>query len=179
MIYVFFADGFEEIEALAPVDILRRGGLEVKTVGVTGETVTGAHGIAVNTDITIAEAVTDDLCGIVLPGGIPGTPNLEANARVIEFLDYSRQKDIITAAICAAPSILGHKGYLAGRKATCYPGFEKELEGAVCVDKPVVRDGNIITGKGAGAAIEFGLELLAAFKDRETADKLRQGMCCP
>lgn len=179
MIYVFLADGFEEIEALAPVDILRRGGLEVKTVGVTGKTVTGSHGIAVTADITIDETVTDGLCGVILPGGIPGTPNLESNARVTELIDFSREKDIITAAICAAPSILGHRGHLEGRSATCFPGFEDELKGAKTADVPAVRDGNIITGRGAGAAMEFGFELLAAFKDRETAYKLRQSMCCP
>lgn len=179
MIYVFLADGFEEIEALAPVDILRRGGLEVQTVGVTGKTVTGSHGIAVTADITVDETVTEGLCGVVLPGGIPGTPNLESNARVMELLELAREKDIITAAICAAPSILGHRGYLEGRKATCFPGFESELKGADVTDEPAVRDGNIITGRGAGAAMEFGFELLAAFKDMQTAEKLRRSMCCP
>lgn len=178
MIYVFLADGFEEIEALAPVDILRRGGLEVKTVGVTGKVVTGSHGIGVTADITVDETVTDKLCGVVLPGGIPGTPNLEANARVMELVDYAMANNIITAAICAAPSILGHKGYLEGKNAICYPGFEKELKNANIIEASVVRDGNIITSRGAGVALEFGFALLEAFKDFETAEKLRNAMCC-
>ena len=150
MIYVFFAEGFEEVEALATVDVLRRAGLEVKTVGVTGKRVSGSHGISVNCDITIDEAVFDELDGIILPGGLPGTTNLEADETVNKFIDFAAENGKVIGAICAAPMILGHKGLLRGKNAVCYIGFEKELDGAHILDRPAVRDGNIVTGWGAG-----------------------------
>ncbi|MBE6728364.1 MAG: DJ-1/PfpI family protein [Ruminococcaceae bacterium] len=178
MVYVFLADGFEEVEALAPVDILRRAGIEVLTVGVTGKNVVGAHNITVTADITCNELETANLQGVVLPGGMPGTLNLEKDEAVQRFIDIASKDNILLAAICAAPSILGHKGLLKNKKATCFPGFEKELIGAAVTNDCVVRDGNIITGRGAGAALEFGLQLVAYFKDAETAEKLRKSMCC-
>ena len=180
MIYVFLADGFEEAEALCPVDILRRGGVEVKTVGVTGKTVMGSHGIPVVADITVDEAVKEGLEGVVLPGGLPGTTNLEKDSTVQDFLDYAYQNDLFFGAICAAPSVLGHKGFLKGRKAICFPGFEKELTGAEIVDVPAVCDGKIITGWGAGGAFEFGFLLLSAITgDSEKAENLRKNMKYP
>ena len=180
MIYVFLADGFEEAEALCPVDILRRGGVEVKTVGVTGKTVNGSHGIQVVADITVEEAVTDSLEGIVLPGGLPGTTNLEKDATVQRFIDFCADKGLLIGAICAAPSVLGHKGLLEGKNAICYPGFEKELTGAEIVDCPAVRDGNIVTGWGAGGAFEFGFLLLEAItSDSEKVEALRKNMKYP
>lgn len=177
MIYVFLADGFEECEALAPVDILRRGGLTVQTVGVGGKTVTGSHGIPVVCDITEDEAVTDGLRAIVLPGGMPGTLNLEKSNSVQRFIDFSAQNGLIIGAICAAPSILGHKGLLKGKKATCFPGFEKDLLGAEFSDAPTVADGNIITAFGAGAAFDFGFALLAEITgDKAAADRLSKAM---
>lgn len=177
MIYVFLANGFEECEALAPVDILRRGGLDVKTVGVGGKTVSGSHGIPVVCDITEDEAVTDGLEAIVLPGGMPGTLNLEKSNSVQRFIDFAVQNGLIIGAICAAPSILGHKGLLRGKKATCFPGFEKDLIGAEFSDVSTVRDGNIITAFGAGAAFDFGFELLAAITgDKASADRLSKAM---
>ena len=125
MFYVFLAEGFEETEALAPVDVMRRAKLDVKTVGVTGECVTSSHGVPVKADITIDNIDLDDVQGVVLPGGMPGTLNLEANEKVIEAVKYSCENGKIVAAICAAPSILGHLGILDGKKATCFPGFEK------------------------------------------------------
>ena len=130
MFYVFLAEGFEETEALAPVDVMRRAKLDVKTVGVTGECVTSSHGVPVKADITIDNIDLDDVQGVVLPGGMPGTLNLEANEKVLEAVKYSCENGKIVAAICAAPSILGHLGILDGKKATCFPGFEKELKGA-------------------------------------------------
>ena len=177
MVYVFLAKGFEELEALAPVDVLRRAGVEVKTVGVTGKQVRGSHNIAVSCDITINEASFDDLDGIILPGGLPGTTNLEADETVNKFIDYSYENNKIIGAICAAPMILGHKGLLQGKNAVCYTGFEKELKGAHILDRPAVRDGNIVTGWGAGGAMDFALAYLEAVSEsEETAKKTARSM---
>lgn len=174
MVYVFLADGFEEVEALAPVDLLRRGGVEVKTVGVTGKNVTGTHGITVAADIIPDEAATENLEGVILPGGMPGTKNLENDSAVQYFISYAAKNNILLGAICAAPSILGHKGLLNGKRATCFPGFEESLAGAVIVsDCPAVVDGNIVTGWGAGGAIDFGLALLRVLRGEDAANKLR------
>lgn len=171
MVYVFLAKGFEELEALAPVDVLRRAGVEVKTVGVTGRRVSGSHGISVNCDITISEATFEGLDGIILPGGMPGTTNLEADKTVQKFIDYAVENNKIIGAICAAPMILGHKGLLRGKNAACYTGFEKELTGAHVLDRPAVRDGNIVTGWGAGGAMDFALAYLAAISENEELAK--------
>lgn len=177
MIYVFLADGFEECEALAPVDILRRGGYEVKTVGIGGKTVTGAHKIPVVCDITEGETETDGLQMIILPGGMPGTVNLEKSGCVQGFIDYAAEKGLFIGAICAAPLILGHKGLLKGKRATCFPGFEKELSGAEFLDEPVVTDGKITTAFGAGAAFDFGFRLLSELDGNpKNADALRKSM---
>lgn len=177
MIYVFLADGFEELEALAPVDILRRGGLEVKTVGVNGKTAAGAHKIPVVCDITAEEAVTDGLEAIILPGGMPGTLNLEKSKYVGLFIDFAYNNGLYIGAICAAPSILGHKGLLKGKKATCFPGFEKDLDGAEFSDTPVVTDGKITTAYGAGAAFDFGFRLLSELTgDKAGTDALKKSM---
>lgn len=177
MVYVFLAEGFEELEALAPVDVLRRAGIEVKTVGVTGDKVTGSHGISVECDITINQAVYDNLDGIILPGGMPGTTNLEANETVQRFIDYAAENGKIIGAICAAPIILGHKGLLQGKNAVCFTGFEKELTGAHVLDRPTVRDGNIVTGWGAGGAIDFALLYLETISDNnDAAKKLARNM---
>ena len=177
MIYVFLAKGFEELEALAPVDVLRRAGVTVKTVGVTGKRVSGSHGISVNCDITVNEATFDELDGIILPGGLPGTTNLEADERVQRFIDYAAENGKIIGAICAAPMILGHKGLLQGKNSVCYTGFEKELTGAHVLDRPAVRDGNIVTGWGAGGAMDFALLYLEALYDNaDIAKKIARNM---
>jgi len=177
MVYVFLAKGFEELEALAPVDVLRRAGVEIKTVGVTGKRVSGSHGISVNCDITIAEATFDELEGIILPGGLPGTTNLEADETVQRFIDYCAENSKVIGAICAAPMILGHKGLLRGKNAVCYTGFEKELTGARMLDRPAVRDGNIVTGWGAGGAMEFALLYLEVISEsEELAKKIARNM---
>lgn len=178
MIYVFLADGFEEIEALAVVDILRRADIETVTVGVTGQTVTGSHKITVVADITVDETKIRDLEGVVLPGGIPGTPNLKRNNRVMEILDYCNENNLLVSAICAAPSILGQKGILNGKNAICYPGFEEELLGAEIASCSVAVDGNIITGKGAGVAVDFALEIVKYLKNEETSNTIKKSMCC-
>ena len=149
MVYVFLADGFEDIEALAPIDILRRANVDVKTVGVTGKEVTSSHGVTVKADISVSDIKLDsDLELIVLPGGMPGTLNLEASVGVQKAIDFCAANDKYIAAICAAPSILGHKGLLKGKKATCFPGFEKDLVGADACSDLVVIDGKFITGNG-------------------------------
>lgn len=125
MFYVFLAEGFEETEALAPVDVMRRAKLDVKTVGVTGECVTSSHGVPVKADITIDNIDLDDVQGVVLPGGMPGTLNLEANEKVLEAVKYSCENGKIVAAICAAPSILGHLGILDSKKATCFRALKR------------------------------------------------------
>ena len=178
MIYVFLADGFEELEALAPVDILRRGGLNVKTVGVGDKTVCGAHKIPVVCDITEGEAATDGLEGIILPGGMPGTLNLDASQAVHSAVDFAVSHQKLVCAICAAPSILGRKGLLSGKKAIAFPGFEKELEGAIISKDPVVKDGVFITAKGAGVAVDFGLEIVAALVSRAKSDEIRSSIQC-
>lgn len=175
MVYVFLAEGFEEIEALTPVDILRRAGVEVCTVGVAGKTVRGAHGIPVAADLTGEEAVFDGLEMVVLPGGA-GTPNLEASGVAQKFIDYAAEKGLWLGAICAAPSILGHKGLLKGKRAVCFPGYESQLIGAQVEHTSACMDGRLITGNGPGAAFAFGLALAAALAGQEKADQVRAGM---
>lgn len=179
MVYVFLANGFEETEAIAPIDMLRRAGKEVITVGVTGKIVTGSHGIPVTADITEDE-LTDFSAAemIVLPGGMPGTLNEEASAVVQSAIDYCTDNSIPVGAICAAPSILGHKGLLEGKTAVCYTGFEKDLKGAVIGTAGVVTDGLITTARGAGVAVEFGLELVKVLCGQAESDRLRSAILC-
>ncbi len=173
MLYLFLADGFEEIEALAPVDFLRRAGVEVVTVGVTGEFVSGAHNITVKSDILINEIVLDNnLEGIVLPGGMPGAENLNNCEAIQKAIDYCSEKGKIISAICAAPFILGRKGLLKGKNATCFPGFESELIGANVLSNGIVTDGNIITAKGAGVAWEFGAAIAEKVVGKEKSESI-------
>ena len=177
MVYVFLANGFEECEALAPVDILRRGGIKVSTVGVGGSVITGAHGIRVCCDTGENEIKESDMQAVILPGGMPGTINLEKSAAVQKALDYAAERGLIIGAICAAPSVLGHKGLLKGKKATCFPGFEKDLIGAEFAEVPTVRDGSIVTACGAGAAFDFGFLLLETLSgDNAAAEELKKTM---
>lgn len=179
MIYMFLAEGFEETEAIAPLDILRRAELEIATVGIGRKIVTGSHGISVTADVMDAEIMPDENCeGIILPGGMPGTLNLEKSQTVNRFIDYAVQNNLIIGAICAAPSILGHKGILNGKKAVCYDGFETQLFGAEIGNTPVCRDENIITAIGAGVALDFGIALTEAFKNAATAKKIKDSMKC-
>lgn len=179
MIPVFLANGFEEIEALAVVDILRRADVDVVTVGVGSKMPVGAHGIAVCADIGEDELNINEMTGVVLPGGMPGTTNLEASAVVQTAVAYAAERNLLLAAICAAPSILGHGGYLCGKMATCYPGFETELGDATVCRRGVVTDGNIITASGAGVAVEFALELVRYLISADASDAIRGGIQCP
>ncbi len=177
MIYMFLADGFEEIEALSPLDLLRRAGADIKTVGVGKKDICGAHGIVIKADITDNEVILDDnLKMVILPGGMPGTLNLDASATVHSAIDCVVKNDGILAAICAAPSILGTRGLLCGKEATCYPGFEDKLKGAKISSNKVVKDGNIVTAAGMGVALEFGFSLVSMLYGKEKADVLRRGV---
>ncbi len=179
MVYVFLADGFEEIEALAPIDILRRAGLSVQTVGIGGREVTGSHGVVFVADITEEAFTPDDMEAVILPGGMPGTKNLEASRTVSAALDCAVRESVVIAAICAAPSILGHKRLLRGKRATCYPGFEGELHEAQPTGASVEIDGRIVTARGAGAAVDFGLALVSVLRSQEEAEHLREVLQCP
>ena len=179
MIYVFLADGFEETEAIAPIDMLRRAEKDVVTVGIQNDGVRSSHGIPVLCDITEMQVELDErLEMIVLPGGMPGTLNLEKNAVVQQTIDYCVQHDIPIGAICAAPSILGKKGLLAGKNATCFPGFEKYLTGASLSAEKVVTDGNITTAAGAGVAVEFGLRLVEVLCGGDESRHIREAIQC-
>ena len=178
MIAVFLAPGFEEIEALTAVDVLRRGGVDVQTVGVGGSQITGAHGITVTAYRDASACEPESFQGVVLPGGMPGATNLADSPLVTACVQACAARGGLVAAICAAPLVLGRLGLLKNRGATCYPGFEKELKGALVAKCRVCVDENIITANGPGAALAFALELVAYLKDRPTAEALRQGMQC-
>lgn len=168
MVYVLLAPGFEEIEALAPVDILRRAGVEVQTVGIQFKEVEGAHGITVTADISLDDLNREAMEMLVLPGG-PGHTKLQQCADLIR---EAVERNCYLAAICAAPSVPGRLGLLRGREATCYPGYEKYLEGATLSDRPVVVSGKVITAKGPGVSLEFGWKLAEILKSKETADRV-------
>lgn len=164
---------------LRPVDMLRRAKLDVTTVGVTGKIVTGSHRIPVTADITAEELqIGADMEMIVLPGGMPGTLNEEASETVQAAIDYCAKNDRWIGAICAAPSILGHKGLLQGKTATCYTGFEKDLLGAEIGSDGVIQDGKYITARGAGVAVDFGLELVGAMLGKEAQAQIRASILC-
>ena len=176
-IAVFFAEGYEEIEALTVVDVCRRCGIEIDMVSITEEKqVRGAHGIFVEMDRTYAQADFEQYDMLVLPGGGDGTKNLEACGPLMEQVDAFGAAGKYVAAICAAPSILGHRGILKGKRACCYPGFESHLTGAQIVKEPAAVDGNVITSRGMGTAIDFALEIAAAFCGREKAEELAQAI---
>ena len=176
MIYIFLAEGFEEIEALTPLDLLRRAGLPVTTVGVGQKVVTGSHGISVTADILDADFSDDTPEMVILPGGMPGTLNLDASPVVHAAISSALASNAYLAAICAAPSILGKRGLLSGKRAVCFPGFEDTLSGALLSAKKVEVSGRIITAKGMGAAMDFGLALVAVFKGSDAAEALRHAV---
>ena len=177
MIYVLLADGFEEIEAIEPIDILRRCGIDVLTASVMGrKEVEGAHSINVVADMHAEDINPENMDLLFLPGGGKGHELLDASNTAHALINYAVANGKYIAAICAAPSILGRKQLLDGKKATCYPGFEKYLYGAECVSDKVVVDGKIITGKGAGAAAEFGFVIAELLKDISTADEIKAQM---
>ena len=172
MIAVLLADGFEEIEALTPVDMLRRAGLEVVTVGISSKIALGSHGIPVVCDKLPTEVELGKISTVILPGGMPGSLNLDASPFTDEIISSVSSRGGRIAAICAAPLVLGRRGLLKGKRATCYPGFEAELSGATVTGEPVVTDGNITTAKGMGAALAFAKELITLLVSKEKAEEL-------
>lgn len=179
MIYAFLANGFEEIEAITIIDILRRAEKEVITVGIGDNIIRGAHGMVVVADTQDNMIELDDkLEMIFLPGGMPGTLNLERSAVVQSAIDYCVENDKYIAAICAAPAILGHKGILDGKKACCYPGFEQELKGADVNYDAVNADGKIVTSRGAGTAIKLALKLVELFTSPERSKLMGDSLVC-
>ena len=178
MIYLFLANGFEEIEALCPLDLLRRAGLQVTTVGIGGDLITGSHGISVHADIpdTMYRDSKPDM--VILPGGMPGSKNLDESRIVDSALRAAASSGGYLAAICAAPMVLGKRGYLEGKNATCFPGFEEYLKGATLAPEGVrvVTDGKVITAAGMGVALEFGLALVRVLKGNDAAEELRRAV---
>ncbi len=178
MIYMFLANGFEEVEALCPLDLLRRAGCEVQTVGVGGDLIVGSHKIAVQADMPETMFRDSHPEMIILPGGMPGTRHLDESRTVDTALRVAASSGAFVAAICAAPMVLGKRGYLEGKRAICFPGFEEYLTGATLPEDGarVVRDGKIITAAGMGVALEFGLALVRALKGDEVAEQLRSAV---
>ena len=176
MVYMFLAEGFEEIEALCPLDLLRRVGIDVVTVGIGGKEIRGAHGITVLADITDKEYPQTACDMIFLPGGMPGTLNLAKSDTVQNAIKQAVADDSYIAAICAAPSILGDLGLLQGKSAVCYPGFEDRLTGATIPEAKVVLDGKILTARGMGAALQMGLAIVELFLGKQKADELRHAV---
>lgn len=176
MVYIFMADGVEEIEAVTPADILRRAGIEVMLIGVTGKTITGAHGIKIECDAEIGAVNMEKGRGYILPGGMPGTTNLFESEKLKEIIKSAANSGRIIGAICAAPMILGELGILNGLRATCFPGFEGHLKGAVLCGDSVCAEENIITAKSAAAAFEFSFALVSALAGEGKAKEIRAGM---
>ncbi len=178
MVYVFLAEGFEEVEALIPVDLLRRSGVAVQTVGVTGKTVVSSHQVPITADVLPEEVDLDTAEMIYLPGGLPGAHNLHDSAFVRECIEKMDARGAYIAAICAAPSVvLGKMGMLNGRCATCYPGMESGMEGAEAKPVPFVQDGHFITGRGAGAAFALGLQMCELLCGKQKADATAAAVC--
>lgn len=176
-IAVFFAEGYEEIEALTVVDICRRCGLEVNMVSVNGDKrVKGSHGVGVEMDTVLSQVNFGECDMLVLPGGMPGTKNLEASEELMRQVDAFHAAGKYIAAICAAPSIFGHRGILKGRKACSYPGFESHLEGADVTNGPVEISDHVITSRGLGTAIDFALAIVKVFCGQEKAEELAKSV---
>jgi len=176
-VFIFLAEGFEETEAVATMDVMLRGELDVTSVSVTGNLlVTGAHGIAVSADTLFEKANLSSGDMLVLPGGMPGAANLNAHAGLKSALEQYAASGKKIAAICAAPLVFGGLGLLQGKKATAYPGFESTLKGATYINSPVVKDGNIITGRGPGFAFQFGLAIVEELQGKAKADEVAEGL---
>lgn len=170
---IFMANGCEEIEGLTVVDILRRAGIEIDMISVMEQPqITGSHKISFICDKMMDDINADEYDGFILPGGMPGTTTLGADSRVITHIKSFLKEGKLVAAICAAPSVLGDNDILQGKKATSYPGFEDRLKGAEVVTDPVAVDGNVITSRGMGTAINFALAIVSYFIDENKADEI-------
>lgn len=172
MVYMLLGTGFEETEAIAPLDLLRRAGVEVRTVGLNGKVIYGSHGIGVEADMEIDEMDLSDLEMVILPGGLRGIASIRACDAAMEAVRFAWENGKYTAAICAGPTVLADLGIVDGRNATCYPGCEDKMGHASMVKAAAVTDGKLITGTSAGCAVPFGLALIAALKGQEEADRI-------
>lgn len=172
MVYILLGTGFEETEAIAPLDLLRRAGVPVMTVGIGGKTVTGGHGISVIADITLGEMDLTQMDMIVLPGGLGGVASIRGSQEALDAIRFAWENDKYVAAICAGPTVLSDLGITQGKDVTCYPGCQADMPQANYQEAPCVRDGKLITGASAGCAIPFGLMLVAALKGTDTADSV-------
>lgn len=182
MVYVMLADGFEMVEALTPIDILRRANIPVTTISIADKMVKSSHGVSVQAEDTLSdtrkENIKKDIDMLILPGGGLGTQNLNACAQIHELIQYCVAQDKYVAAICAAPSvILGGMGLLQGKEATCYPGMEEGMTGAIAKQEPFCVAGKIITGRAAGTAMDFALELCEILAGKATADEIASSIC--
>ena len=175
MVYMLLGTGFEETEAIAPLDLLRRANIEVMTAGIGSDHITGGHGPTVKTDITVDQIDLTSLDMVILPGGLGGVASISGSKEALDVIRFSHSNGKFLAAICAGPTVLAKLGLMDGIKATCYPGCEDQMAGAVMIpDAPCVTDGKIITGTSAGCAIPFGLMLVEALKGQECADAIAQ-----
>ena len=176
--FVFLADGFEEIEAIAPIDILRRADIEVITISISNKKeVLGAHGITILADHLFTEVDFSNSDLLFLPGGMPGTKNLDTHHDLKKLLQNQAEQGKYIAAICAAPSILGKMGLLEGKEAICYPGYENQLSGAIISEKKIVKSESVLTAKGAGVAVEFALRLVEELKGKALAESISKAIC--
>ena len=176
MVYIILGTGFEDMEAICPCDILRRGGVEVRFAGIGGRLITGGNGVTVQADCTVEEIDFEKLDMIVLPGGMGGVRSILGSETALNAVKWAYEHDKYVAAICAAPSILAKLGITDGKRATVYPGMEPEMGSARMQDAGTVRDGKVLTGRAPGAAMDFGLLLLETLKDAETAARVQSGM---
>lgn len=175
--FVFLATGFEEVEATGTIDVLRRGGIETTVISITGDySVAGAHGLSLVADKLFEEANLEDADALVLPGGMPGSSNLNAHKPLKELLVKHFKAGKLVAAICAAPLVPGGLGLLEGKRATCYPGFESQLTGAEVTTESAVIDGNIITGKGPGLVFDFALAIVKALRGKAIEEEVASGL---
>ena len=175
MVYMLLGTGFEETEAIAPLDLLRRAGVQIQTVGVTGKTVYGSHGIGIEADITLGEMHLPSMEMIILPGGLGGVASVRASREAMDALRFGWENEKFVAAICAGPTVLADLGITDGKNATCFPGCEAGMGSANMIpNAPCVRDGRLITGTSAGCAIPFGLMLIEALKGKEASDTIAQ-----
>ena len=174
MVYVLLGTGFEEIEAITPVDLLRRANIDVLTVGLNGKTVFGGHGIGVEADITIDQMDLTDLEMLVLPGGLGGVASIRASKQAMDAISFAHQNSKYLAAICAGPTVLGDFGITDGKRCVCYPGCESGMGSASIANEPAVQDGLLVTGTSAGCAVKFALALICALRGEDAAQKIAQ-----
>lgn len=176
MVYIILGTGFEDVEAVAPCDILRRGGVKVQFAGIGGREITGSNGVTVRADCTVEEMDLDAMEMVVLPGGMGGVRSILGSETALNAVRHAWENGRFVAAICAAPTILARLGVTDGKQAVCYPGLEDQMGSARMQDANAVRDGRLVTGRAPGAALDFGLLLLETLKGAETAEQVRGGL---